>query len=413
MDIRIMKGELNGTVKAPASKSYLHRMIICAALCGEKTLIRGVSEISEDISATIGAVAAIGAAAEMTGDGLLIMPGAKEGCNTVDCLSSASTLRFMLPVYGALGKAIGIKCSDSLSLRPVGELRDLMAEHGCAFSDGLSISGGRLSPGQYRVSGNTSSQYLTGLLTALPLLEGNSEVVLTTGLSSGPYVDVTVKVLELFGIRTERANGRYHVRGARKFTSPGVIEVPGDWCAGGVWLCGAAMAGDVSVSGLDGNDPQGDKAVLGILRQAGAEVCSSDDGVRVSSAKLRGVSFCADDIPDSVPAVAALLSAAEGRSLITGTARLRYKESDRVKAVCSLLNGFGVSAGSGEDTIYIDGGTSVFGEASSFGDHRIAMAGVLMALKNGGIVRGAECVSKSYPSFFRDFISLGGRYEEI
>lgn len=405
--------KLCGAADAISSKSAAHRALIAAALSGEKTEIL-LNVFSQDIEATAGCIAALGADVDRRENGFLVSPPAGFGGSAVlDCRESGSTARFLLPVAGVLGVRAFLRGSGRLPLRPFSPVVAAMRAHGCEISsDRLPIeTRGRLKAGRYEIAGDVSSQYITGLLLALPLLGGDSEIVLTSPLQSAGYVGVTLEVMGEFGVSAERTQSGFYVAGGQRYRSRGVFAVEGDWSNGAVLLCAGALGGKVTVRGLRRRSPQGDRAIADVLSRMGAEVAQSDDSVSVSGNGLVGADVDARDIPDLVPAIAAVAATAKGVSRIRGAQRLRLKESDRLKTVSEELNRLGARVRETEDGLVIEGvGSLRGGRMSGRGDHRIVMMGALAACRCEGEVEidGCESVSKSYPSFFEDYNSLGG-----
>jgi len=425
MTIRIVKPVRGGTVRAVASKSSAHRLLICAALAREETFIR-CQDCSEDIDASARCLQAMGAGVKYEQDGFFVKPIINEKkIAEPDCGESGSTLRFLLPVCGALGIRASFQMRGSLSSRPLSELRKQMASRGCTFSASPVfplICEGRLTSGKYTLPGNISSQFVSGLLFALPLLEGDSLIHITGSLESRPYVDMTLEALEMFGVKIiEEKKDRlltFVVPGNQVYRSPGNIGAEGDWSNAAFWLsAGAIGTGSVTCTGLNVNSRQGDRAVTDLLKRFGANVSFTNNGVTVSPAPLHGIEIDASDTPDLVPVLAAIASAAEGKTVIRNAGRLRIKESDRLRTAAASLSSLGADIAETEDGLVIHGKKKLSGgETESFGDHRIAMtAAIIRAACSGPVViRNAEAVRKSYPGFFDDFSNaLGGVWERI
>ena len=396
MNVIVTPGKLAGSVRVPASKSAAHRALICAALADSPTRI-GISALNRDIEATMDCLAALGAKLTRDGDAWTIEP-IREVPETavLDCGESGSTLRFMLPVAAALGVKARLTGRGRLPQRPNAPLTAALREHGAIIdSDTLpmNLSGG-LSGGRWTLPGNISSQYVTGLLFALPLLAGDSELMLTTALESSAYVDMTLRALRRFGIRVEGARNGWRVPGGQRYHSPGALAVEGDWSAAAFWLAANALGGDVRVEGLSEDTAQGDRAVTGLL---GKPIID------------------AGGVPDLVPALAVAAAPLPQVTRITGAARLRLKESDRLESVAALLRALGHDVEVKPDGLVISGGAPApYPEAvrtvDGANDHRIVMAAAVAAAFADRPVRitGAEAVEKSYPDFFRDFAELGG-----
>ena len=386
----ILPGSLRGEIPAIGSKSAAHRLLICAALAKGPTQIL-CRETSNDIEATRMCLAA------MKPDG------------TLPCGESGSTLRFLLPVAAALGLDVTFEMEGRLPQRPMGPLEEQLSAHGITVTrptaNTLAICG-QLTPGDYVLPGNVSSQFISGLLFALPLLDRPSTLTVTGNLESGPYVDMTLEALAQFGVEISVDNQVFSIPAAA-YRSPGTAEVEGDWSNAAFWLCAGALGGPVTVTGLRPDSLQGDKVVFDLLRQLGAKTCRSGDRFTVSSAPLRGMEIDAAAIPDLVPILAVTAAAAEGETRITNAGRLRLKESDRLETVHRLLLAMGADAEQTADGLIIRGGKPLTGGTiDSFGDHRIAMAAAIAGLLCPMTVTGAEAVAKSYPNFWRDYRRL-------
>lgn len=389
----VFPGRLAGTVRAPASKSAAHRALICAALSDDPTFIR-IGALSRDIEATIGCLRALGAGIEAADGGLAVRPIRETAADAVlDCGESGSTLRFLLPVACALGARARFTGRGRLPERPIAALAAALRAHGAAIdADVLPMTVcGPISSGRWTLPGDVSSQYVTGLLFALPLLAEDSAIILTTPSESAAYVDMTLDALRQFGVVVEETPRGWRVPGGQAYRSPGEITVEGDWSAAAFWHAANAMGSDITVEGLRDTTAQGDRAILDLLGRPQIDA--------------RGV-------PDLVPALAVAAAALPQRTVITGAARLRLKESDRLEAVAALLRALGGSVEITADGLVIEDGRPLRGGAvDGFGDHRIVMAAAIAATVADAPVRiaGAEAVAKSYPDFFRDFMTLGGR----
>lgn len=392
--VKLTNGELLGTLEVPPSKSAAHRALICAFLSGGGN-IKGVVN-SNDILATSNAIRAL-----------------ESNDDTVDCIESGSTLRFMIPVAAALGKSVTFIGSGKLPERPIGEYLRLLPEHGvtCESRGGLPLkTSGKLTSGKFEIAGNVSSQYITGLLLALPLLDGDSEIVLTTPLQSEPYVNMTIDIMEKFGAVVEKTENGYFVKGNQKYKKCD-YNVEGDWSQAIFFLVGGAISGDVTLTGLDLDSTQGDKAALDVLKTFGAEIEAKENYIYVKKSELKGLELDVSHIPDLVPAVAVAAAYAQGKTVIKGGERLRMKESDRINSVVSNLLKMGVNAKETPDGMIIEGGVPKGAALEGYNDHRIVMAFSVAALKAKGetTITDALSVYKSYPNFYDDYNSLGGK----
>lgn len=416
MNIKISRGALRGTVQMISSKSDAHRLFIGAALADQPTEMV-LNGSSEDLEATLQCLQALGADFLRQGDKIKVFPvEQKEELAVMDCRESGSTLRFLLPVAAALGRNVLVEGKGRLPQRPIGILTELLREHGCSVSsDQLPLEmSGQLKGGTFSLPGNVSSQFITGLLFALPLLEEDSEIVLTTEVESRGYIDMTLHTLKRFGIEVKEGKRGFSIPGGQKYHSPGVMQADGDWSNGAFWLTAGAMGQPVTCCGLQMDSPQGDKAILDILKQFGAHVEVEGDRVTVSHGKLKGCVIDAAQIPDLVPILCMAAAAAEGKTEIRNAGRLRIKESDRLTAMADCLKRLGVPVEEKQDGLVIHGGklTEPQGEIriDAYGDHRIVMSAAVGAALLGreAVIEGAEAVAKSYPAFFAEFIRLGG-----
>ena len=406
----------HGTIQAKASKSHAHRLLICAALGKEPVRLR-CSGFSEDIEATIRCLRAMGAEILIRGDEIDVTPikMPPEGLCSLSCGESGSTLRFLLPVVGALGLSAVFHLAGRLPERPLKPLEEQLVSHGMALTrrDSYIHVSGKLQAGEYFLPGNVSSQYTSGLLMALPLLRGESTLAIDGKQESAAYVDITRDVLRICGVEIEETGGSYHISGGQKFCPPEKIAAEGDWSNGAFWLCAGALLPDgLCVAGLNPDSCQGDKEILSVLRRFGARVDVSAEKVTVRTGVLKGIEVDASGIPDLVPIISVVAAGAQGESRIVNAARLRLKESDRLKSTADMLCRLGADVVETETGLVIRGGKALAGgRVSSWSDHRIAMAAAVASLLCQGevTIEGSEAVSKSYPAFWEDLRSLTGK----
>lgn len=457
MDVKIIPKKLSGTLAAPPSKSHAHRVLIAQKLAriqSGRDRDFDIPSFSQDIEATKNCLVQLDKA----------MP-------YLDCKESGSTLRFMIPVAMALKDEAVFMGTGKLPERPISPLKEEMEAHGCVFSMGdrnqkvsdrykeICTVRGRLQPGAYRLAGNISSQFITGLLFALPVLSGDSTLELTTKLESAGYVDLTLDVLRDFGIDIkERTSSEgfniYEIKGNQRYVEPDKTSIQCDWSNAAFWLACGALGGDVTLTGLDLASSQRDKEFTDILREMGAELSlnaetagtlaavdaapknpgnsessggsenpgnsenpgSSLCSIRCTGNDLRAVEVNVSQIPDLVPVLASVMSLARGASLITHAERLRIKESDRLSTVYDFLSRLGADITDGGDGLSLTGLENLTGgEVYGHNDHRIVMAAAVASCgcTEPVIIRGAQAVSKSYPDFFKDFAALGGEVHEI
>lgn len=417
MDIQIENTPLSGAVRAISSKSDVHRFLIAAALADGCSDIR-FTTLSDDIRATAGALRALCADISLCeeADGWHAKIQGNRKKDTPPSLFAGecgTTARLLLPVAAALYDSCVLDGAPGLRCRPFGPLCAAMRGGGAEVSDDfLPIRcRGRLKNGVYTIRGDVSSQYISGLLFALPLLTGDSEIRLTAPLASAGYVDMTLDTLRRFGIRIRQTDFGYRIPGGQRYRSVAGYTAESDWSSAGFWLCAGALGGSVTVTGLTLDSHQRDKNLLAVLAEAGASVCLRADQVTISGAPLTAVSFDGEDMPDALPVLAAVLATANGVSQIRGGARLKIKESDRLHTTAEMIRAFGGGIECNSDGFSIRGGPLCGGTCSAANDHRIAMSAAILATKTaaGAVLRGAEAVAKSYPSFFEDFQKLGGK----
>lgn len=420
MNVKITPHPLSGTVRAISSKSDVHRLIIAAALSDKPTVIK-CNVRSNDIEATVRCMSALGADIGFIDGGISIKPVLTPPKSaSLDCGESGSTLRFLLPVAAALGVSAEFKGSGRLPSRPITALRREMEANGVNFTPPWVFpikTEGQLKPAKYVLKGNVSSQFVTGLLIALPLLGGDSSIRLIPPVESKSYIDMTLDTLEKFGIEITEENNVYKIKGSQKYVSPAEITADGDWSNAAFFLTAGALSGSITVTGLNINSIQGDRKVVDILAKMGAEVSVSGNNVTVKKSELHGVEIDASDIPDLIPVLSvAAADVKSGMTTVTNAARLRIKESDRLSAICECINNLGVVVAEMDDGLVVWAGDGIRGgNVFGFNDHRIVMSMAIAGAssKSEVIIRGAEAVDKSYPQFFEDFKMLGGIYNVI
>lgn len=406
--------QISGKIKAISSKSDAHRILICAALSQNETKIN-CNVMSKDIAATICCLKAMGTEISVNSDIITVTPKPFKRQSDLDCGESGSTLRFLMPVVSALGIDTTITGHGRLPQRPISPLKEEMEKKGVTFHTDnkfpLHLTG-QLQAGEYEIQGNISSQFITGLLLALPILDGDSKIKLIPPVESKSYLDITVSVLRKFGIEIEEQENSYIIKGNQQYISPKEITVDGDWSNASFFLCaGALCENGVTVTDLDINSPQGDKKILDVLKNMGADVQINGTEITVKKNKLNGITVDASDIPDAVPIISVIATACNGDTKIINAGRLRIKESDRIKAVVEMINSVGGKAEETDDGMIIHGGITLNGgKVTGYNDHRIVMsASVLSCLCKGNVeITDSNAVEKSYPDFFDDFNKMGG-----
>lgn len=417
--VTLLAGRLDGCVNAPPSKSAAHRAILCAALAaltspeGSESILSPLA-LSDDIRATLCAAHTLGVRALLRDGVCTISAGTRPaGPVSLDCGESGSTLRFLIPIAAALGLPAVFTGHGRLPERPIGIYTQLLPQHGvsCRTQGGLPLTmEGQLQPGCFSLPGNISSQFITGLLLALPLLPGDSEIRLTTPLESAAYVDMTVQAMDAFGVEVERTADGWKVPGNQTYR-PCRHTVEGDWSQAAFFLAAAALGGNVSVRGLRKDSLQGDKAIVTLLTQGGARLTWENGGLRCTYDRWHGIVIDASQIPDLVPILAAVFSLAEGDTVIRHAERLRLKESDRLAAMAEGLNTLGARVEETPDGLILHGVPALAGgTAEGKNDHRVVMALAVAALRSAApcTVTDAGSIRKSYPDFFQDYQQLGG-----
>lgn len=395
MDIIIKPTKLKGTVAAIPSKSQAHRLLICAAFADRETRLY-CPGTNRDIEATADCLRALGAEITRDEGGYTVLPVQFRPATAVlPCHDSGSTLRFLLPVAGALGVDATFQLEGRLPQRPLSPLWEEMERMGCTLTCPTECTircQGKLDSGVYTISGGVSSQFITGLLLAFPLIAGESKLEITGKLESAPYVTMTLKAMEQFGVMVQN----FSVAGNQHFISPGTVTVEGDWSNGAFFLAAKALGSNITVTGLRQDSPQGDRAAAELL--PGLE---------------KKLIIDAADIPDLVPILAVTAACKQG-AVFTNIGRLRLKESDRVESVKEMIIALGGTAESDAETLTIQGTGLHGGTVDARNDHRIAMSAAIAATacRENVIILGAQCVEKSYPRFFEEYRKLGGRYEQ-
>ena len=391
MNKTILPGARTGEVHIPASKSQAHRMLLCAAM-GENEVTLRCRGLSKDILATVACLKALGASVDAEGEVLHLRPvsAPPPGLCLLPCGESGSTLRFLLPLVGALGASAVFEREGRLPERPIEPLGRELCRNGMDIrSDGARLScSGQLRPGAFSLPGNISSQYISALLMTLPLLEGESTLHIEGALESAAYVAMTEEVLRLGGVRTEKTGDCYHIPGGQRCRFAPELSVEGDYSNAAFFLCAGALSErGIRVTGLDPQSRQGDRAIVPLLEEMGAQVASDGSSVTVKRDALHGITIDASPIPDLIPVLSVVAAAASGETRVIHAQRLRLKESDRLHSTTQMLRALGAEAEELPDGLVIRGGrTLAGGTVDACGDHRIAMSAAVA----GGICRGGH-----------------------
>ena len=399
MKISIEPRPLKGEIDAIPSKSAAHRLLICAALADRETLIY-CPVLSKDIEATAACLCALGADIKYRDGSFHVRPIEKVNTNaSLDCGESGSTLRFLLPVVCALGGGASIKMHGRLPQRPLSPLWEELEAKGAKLSrpeeDIISVSG-KISAGDYSIRADISSQYVSGLLFALPLLEGDSSLELSGNIESIGYIDMTCQAQREFGLDCGFDGRTFKIPARVGYTSPGTANVEGDWSNAAFWLAADALSGGgLKINGLRHDSLQGDSAVVELI-----------DEIRRGNAIVD-----VSNVPDLVPVLSVVAAVSPGKTEFIKAGRLRIKESDRISSVCRMLRALGAECEELAEGLIVHGGKLCSGSVDGENDHRIVMSAAVAAIActKPVTIIGAEAVEKSYPTFFEDYKKLGGK----
>ena len=428
--VKIFPTKLKGTVVAPSSKSMGHREIICAGLAAGTSIIDNIS-MSKDIEATMRCLKAINVAVDeipsmIEGRKALQISGTGHpmaAADSVDCGESGSTLRFFMPLGANLNCPLTFTGHGKLVSRPLQAYYDIFDEKFIQyFNDNgcLPVTvNGHLTPGTYKLPGDVSSQFVSGLLFALPLLNGDSIIEITSPLESSAYVDMTINCLAKYGVQIENEGGlhhRYLVKGKQRYQAQD-SQVEGDWSQAAFWTVGGSLGDGITCQGVNVNSLQGDQAVVDIMERMGAVIKQDANSVTVNGGATKATVIDAANCPDIIPVLTVLAAVSEGTTKIINAGRLRIKECDRLAAMTSELNKMGAQITEEPEGLTIVGkpqGLVGGVQVDAWNDHRIAMSLAIAAQKCAApiILTGAESVAKSYPTFWEDYKSVGGLVEE-
>lgn len=417
MKVEVTSRKVNGSIKVPSSKSDAHRALICASLAKNQISVISNLDINDDINATINALRNLGAKITLNDNKAIV-----EGSNLdlikhleFDANESGSTLRFLIPLFANYSETTLVKGSKKLLERPLNIYKEIMNE-GLTVSNNIILNY-KFKPGNYQLKGNVSSQFISGLLFLLPLLDKDSQIEIIEPFESKSYVLLTLNTLNKFGVNVSLENNLIKIPGNQKYQSIN-YEVEGDYSQAAFFLALGAINNDLEVEGLNPSSLQGDKKIIDILISMGAKIEVKENSVKVIKSKLNGTQIDLADCPDLGPILMALAPFCEGETHITNIARLRLKESDRVGAMKEELNKFNVIVKEEENDIYISRTNikSPSVEINSHNDHRIAMSlsVLISSLDNGKmILNNANCINKSYPNFYKDLNSINGMVVEL
>ena len=423
MEMTFSPALLAGVAEAPASKSEAHRLMICAGLTAGETTLTGYMD-SADMAATRRCLRALGAATERGEDWLTLRGQARKPAKlpVLDCGESGSTLRFFVPIALAVAGGGVFRMHGRLGQRPMDVYRDLFVPRGVRWRMGVGCDGaaeltvqGKLEAGNYVLPGNVSSQFVSGLMFALPLLQEDSTLQVQPPVESAGYIRMTVEAITKSGVTMDEvAPFKWRIPGNQAYKAENG-RLSGDYSQAAVLLCASALGHDVTVTGLAAETTQGDRAVLKHLAALGAKVTETADGVRVTAEALHGATLDMSDCPDIAPILALVCQLAEGESRLTGCGRLRIKECDRLAATVESLNLLGGNAKAEGNDIVIQGVKQLRGGVTlpDYNDHRMVMLAAIAAAKAAApvTVRGTEALNKSWPEFVSVYRQLGGKAE--
>ena len=418
MKIKISKSKLEGKVNIPPSKSLTHRALIAASLAQGRSIISNVA-YSKDILATIEACKAIGAKIEKHDDYLIIDGTTPKRClDVIDCFESGSTLRFMIPIALLADEKITFVGRNRLNQRPLDLYLDIFDKCGIRYekgSDSLPLTiYDKLKPGDFYLKGDVSSQFISGLLFSLPLLNGDSKIIITTKLESKGYIDLTIDILKKYGIEIIQKDNSYIVKGNQEY-KPRDYKVEGDYSQAAFFLVGNMLGGNIKLEGLEKDSLQGDKKIIDFLNQIGGNIYFEGKDLVCQKNNLHSAIIDLGQTPDLGPILSVLLAQIEGESKLINAQRLRIKECDRITCVKEELIKCNALVSETKDEMHFKGrkleAPSV--DLLSHNDHRLVMAFAIMAsfLDGDTYIDGVEAINKSYPNFFDDFKSLGGKIE--
>ncbi|MEE0966319.1 MAG: 3-phosphoshikimate 1-carboxyvinyltransferase [Bacilli bacterium] len=416
--ITLTPTKIKGNVQIPPSKSLAHRAIICASLARGRSIVRNV-EYSKDIKATISCMKELGTIIFEHEDYLEIDGTTtffKNKCE-MNCEESGSTLRFMIPISLVDFANVHYTGKGQLGKRPLDVYYKIFDSQKIPYLYKENVLDlyiqGKLSSDEFYIPGDVSSQFISGLLFALPLLEGDSIIHITSPLQSKGYIDLTLQMLNQYGIEVEYKDNDFYVKGNQSY-KPCDYTIEGDYSQAAFYLVAGALNNDVVLEGLNLKSLQGDKEAIEILERMGCEFIGADNGYKIVCKELIATDIDASQCPDIIPVIALACANAKGSSRIYNAKRLRIKECDRLSATVEVLKQLGINAIEKDDEMIIDGGEVLGGHVSSYNDHRMAMMEAIASTvaMNDIIIDNKECVKKSYPSFWEHFKMLGGKTNE-
>jgi len=422
MKVRIIPNKLKGDVVIPPSKSLAHRAIIAGSLAEGKSVITNLN-FSNDIAVTTQAMKDLGVDIEVFEDYEVITgsKNLKRVNSTINCGESGSTIRFMIPISLLADGEITFVGEGRLTTRPLNVFHEIFDEQGIKYNKGVEelpfTIDGKLKAGKFEVRGDISSQFITGLLYTLPKLDGDSEIMITTNLESKGYIDLTLDVLNRFGIKIINENyEKFIVPGNQRYKAHD-YRVEGDFSQVAFWLVAGFLNDGMNCLGMNPNSLQGDREIIKILKDMGGDLTIDEDTISIAGKKSIGTVIDLSQCPDLGPIVTVLASLSEGTTRIINAGRLRIKESDRITSMTTELNKLGAKIVETQNGMVIEGVKNLKGgvEVDAWNDHRIAMALAVASSRCDEpiILTGADSVKKSYPNFWKDFEKLCGKIQII
>lgn len=415
--VKLYPSSLNGTINIISSKSMTHRVIIASSLANEPSVLKNI-DLSNDILATIEAVKAYGTKVTIKNKTVTINPNKKKNLKRklIDCNESGSTLRFFIPIMAMFSKKVTFTGAKSLLSRPMSIYQDVFEKSNSEFIHNSKIITvkGPIKAGEYTLDGSVSSQFFTGLMFVLPMLENDSVIKVKGNLESKSYIDLTLQVLNQFGVSIIENNNTYYIRGNQTYKGK-KMSVEGDYSQAAFMLVGGAINGHVKLNNLSNDSVQGDKVIIEHIERMKGKIIRLEDGISSLKSKTEGTVIDLADCPDLGPILALLGSLSTGSTKLINAERLKIKESDRIESTVTTLQKLGASISATDSEILIEGKKYLSGGVTldSFNDHRIAMMVSIAALqcKNPVVLTNATAVNKSYPNFFEDYQQLGGIIE--
>ncbi len=406
-------GRIDGTISPPPSKSHTHRALFLASMAKGRSVVDNCL-LSADTLATMDACRAMGSHIELDGNTATIDGGGLHApTDVVDAQNSGTTMRIFTGLCSMFDQPVTITGDESLKKRPMGQLLDALGSCGvdCTSNNGLPpvTVRGPNPGGPVSIDGSVSSQFITSLLLTSPMLKKDSVISITGGMVSAPYLDVTTHMMGLFGAETDRVNNTFTIKGGHGYI-PYDYHVPADFSSAAFPLVAGALGGRCTVTGMDPEDPQGDKRIIDILRQAGAEITFNGDAAEVRKSGLRACEIDMGNVPDLFPIVSVLLSTAEGESRLYGAPQLRFKESDRIETTVNMINALGGDVEGTEDGCIIRGVRRLTGgTVVHHGDHRIMMSAAVASIVSDGpvIMDDPSCAAVSFPGFPEAMSGIG------